>query len=223
MKIALLSTLTQEVNHESHLACHSMLRKMISKDIFSIAYIEYKSDFSNYYLNKANNFYNKIGTHKIVKFDLDELYKEEDKVSLLNFDVLHLGSGNTFDYLYQLQYRNYIDVIKNFSNLNKIIVGHSAGALLPSQTIGTAIFGDENDIGLKNLNSIGLIDFEFFPHWNKWSYYLNDLLKYSKENNKTIYIAEDGEGIFIDKNQHTIIGNMKMIINGIFYENAKFI
>ena len=217
-----MSSLTPEINFESHSRCQEIIRQIISKKYYKVAYLEYRSDPTNYYINKINVFYDKIGAHEIKKIDLDLNYNENERNSIFDYDVLHLSSGNTFDYLWQLKKMKYIEIIKGFSKLNKLIVGHSAGSLLPSPTIGTAIYGDENEIDLKDLNSLDLIDFEFFPHWNEWSYFLDKLKEYSRMNQINIFLVEDGEGMIIDDDRKYIIGNIRMIENGIYKEKGKF-
>ena len=217
-----MSSLTPEINFESHNRCQDIIRQIISKKYYKVAYLEYRSDPTNYYMNKTNVFYDVIGEHEIKKIDLDLNYNENERKSIFDYDVLHLSSGNTFDFLWQLKRRNFLEIIREFSKMNKLIVGHSAGSLLPSQTIGTAIYGDENEINIKDLKSLALIDFEFFPHWNEWAYFLEDLKEYSRKNQMNIFLVEDGEGIIIDDDRKHIIGNIRMIENGIYQENGKF-
>lgn len=63
-----------------------------------------------------------------------------------------------------LKKRNLISKLQDYGENGGVIVGVSAGAHIISPTIGTAQFGDENDVGLDDLLSLGLVKFEMKPH-----------------------------------------------------------
>lgn len=67
-----------------------------------------------------------------------------------------------------------------------------------------------------DLSGLNLIYFEIIPHWNRWPFYLDDLKRYSIENNITIYTVEDGQGIIIQDDNLTFYGDIGIIKDGVY-------
>ncbi|MEW8994638.1 hypothetical protein [Clostridium sp.] len=70
------------------------------------------------------------------------------------------------------------------------------------------------------MSGLNLIDFEIMPHWNHWPFYLDDLKKYSIENNITIYTIEDGQCIVIQDNNLTFYGDIGIIKDGVYSKES---
>jgi len=72
-----------------------------------------------------------------------------------------------------------------------VLTGLSAGAIMMTENIEMAAYPefdrDENWVGLKNLKSLGLVDFAFFPHFKNSTRYDAAFKKYSKLSNSAIY------------------------------------
>lgn len=216
MNLVLYSKLTTEINLDTMKEINNHLLKLINKDNPSIGSIAYYTEEDKNHYNKTVKFYNDLGITNVLYFDIDKEYDESTIDNLFQCDVIHLPGGNTFSALYLLKKRNLISKLQNYVKRGGIILGISAGALIPSPTIGSAQFGDENDINLTDLSGLNLIDFEIMPHWNRWPFYLDDLKKYSIENNITIYTVEDGQGIVIQDDNLTFYGDIGIIKDGVY-------
>lgn len=95
---------------------------------------------------------------------------KEEQNKLLASNVLVISGGNTFNLLHNLIESGLDTSIRQFLNKpNFVLAGFSAGAIVltPSIKICNLPDFDENLVGLKDLDSLGIVDFEVFPHYKK--------------------------------------------------------
>ncbi len=211
MKLVLYSKLEPEINLDIQSKINNHLKHMIKSNNPSVGLIEHTTDRENKYYKRNLEFYNNLGIYNILRFDLDKGYNNKLEKDLFKCDIIHLSGGNTYYFLYMLKKRNLIQKLKDYCINGGILVGVSAGALIASPTIGSARYGDENEVGLTDLSALNLVNFEIMPHWNRWRYYLEDLKYYSKVNNITIYTVEDGQGIVIEDDSIKFYGDIGII------------
>jgi dipeptidase E len=120
-------------------------------------------------------------------------------------DLMYFGGGNTF-YILDMIRKNKIDkVVKKFIKANKLYIGISAGALIPSPDISIAGWSryvyDENSINLKNLKGLNIIGTVVMPHTNaKVITEAHDLRKRSKH--KIVFISDSEAAVFTDYNKY---------------------
>ncbi|MBI2600934.1 Type 1 glutamine amidotransferase-like domain-containing protein [Candidatus Daviesbacteria bacterium] len=92
--------------------------------------------------------------------------EEVDK--LLGSNILIITGGNTFKLLNNLKKSGLDKAVQEFSKKPEfVLVGFSAGALVLTPTIEVCNLPnyDKNEVGLKDLTGLGIIDFEVFPHY----------------------------------------------------------
>ncbi|HKX24291.1 MAG TPA: Type 1 glutamine amidotransferase-like domain-containing protein [Candidatus Saccharimonadales bacterium] len=82
---------------------------------------------------------------------------------LADSDVIYVSGGNTYYLLDQSRQNGFAEWLQNDMG-DRVYVGSSAGSLLVTPTILTAANGDQNTIGIKDLDGVGLVDFELLPH-----------------------------------------------------------
>jgi dipeptidase E len=94
--------------------------------------------------------------------------KKEIK-KLLKANVLAISGGNTFTLLRNLR-RSGLDaaIIQFVKKPEFVLSGFSAGAIVLTPSIATSgIKGvDKNEVGLKDLAGLGILDFEIFAHYS---------------------------------------------------------
>lgn len=139
---------------------------------------------------------------------------EPDKINrAFNSDVIILCGGNTFIFRFILEYRGLLQKLKSFAYNGGIIIGESAGSILMSKDIEIARFADEDYIG-GDTNAIGLVGFDFKPHFDYWLSKLKMFIKYSYDKARDLYcVFEEGYIIIDDKNMD-IYGDYIHIKNG---------
>ena len=92
----------------------------------------------------------------------------------------------------------------------KTIAGISAGAILMTPNIHSASYPkfdcDDNEDNVKNMKAMGLVDFEFFPHYRNSDRYDNELKKQSKKLSYPLYALPDGSGVIKDNHKMVFVG-----------------
>jgi dipeptidase E len=166
------------------------------------------------YLNKVKKYLSKYGLFRFEVFDIDEKYNENNIKTLFECEIIYFSGGNTFYFLHLLRKRKLLYKIVSFHKNGGHIIGLSAGSLLMTNCIGTAYYGDENYIDLKDLSSFGFVDYEVIPHWQKNKIYLKQLLKYTKKTKNKVITINDGDGIIFNNNINNFFGNFNIIENG---------
>lgn len=190
------------------------LLRLIGRDNPKIGYIASASDLTRKYYGQKVEYYQKLGVENLLYFDLDKEFDESKIDELLSCNAIHLSGGNTYYFLHSMKKRNFIPLLKDYVSSGKVLIGISAGSILMSETIDIAQFGDDNFLNLKDTQSLGLVDFDFFPHWNKDFTYLAEVKEYSKKHNKIIYTCKDGDGIIVENETVRFFGNILKIENG---------
>lgn len=190
------------------------LLKLIGTENPSIGYIASAFDKDRKYNNQKVEYYQKLGVENLLYFDLDQEYDASKVDELFSYDAIHLSGGNTYYFLHSLQKRKFIPLLQKYVSNGKVLIGISAGSILMSETIDIAQFNDDNFLNLKDTHSLGLVNFEFFPHWNKDYIHLDEIKNYSKIHKKIVYACKDGEGIVIEDEDVRFFGDILKIENG---------
>ncbi|MBI2669202.1 Type 1 glutamine amidotransferase-like domain-containing protein [Candidatus Woesearchaeota archaeon] len=98
---------------------------------------------------------------KTVNLDTKVNYAE-----VKNYDVIYVCGGNTFFLLKKVRETGFDKIIAKFVHENKLYFGVSAGSIIVCPNIEIASLGDENDVGLKDLTGLGLVDVVVSPQYN---------------------------------------------------------
>ena len=97
-------------------------------------------------------------------------------------------------------------------------MGLSAGSILMTPSITTAAVpsfdSDENEVNLTNWKALGLVPFEFSPHYHFSKESDRELLEYSKVCSHPIYACRDGEGIIVQDGKIRFVGAVKVFHRG---------
>lgn len=166
--------------------------------------------------------YGSFNIHNIINFPIDVPYTEVLKNEVMKSDIIHLSGGNTFYFIKYLRKTGMLKELKKFVQNGGVLTGLSAGAIIMTKTIETASFPefdrDDNDENIKNFKGMGLVDFEFFPHYRNSKRYDKEILKYSKSHDLPVYACPDGSGIIVNHDEIKFIGKAYC-----FYHGKKFI
>lgn len=156
---------------------------------------------------------------QFIYFPIDIPFDQILMREVFKSDIIHLSGGNTYYFLYHLRRAGLIDELKRFVARGGVLTGLSAGAILMTPTIHTASFPDfdrdENTEGVRNLQSMGLVGFEVFPHYKNSKRYDEELMAYSKKRKNILYALPDGTGLVINGNSTTAVGKSYLFVDGI--------
>ncbi|MCP1183001.1 Type 1 glutamine amidotransferase-like domain-containing protein [Paenibacillus sp. 1781tsa1] len=208
--LILLSDLVFESNDK----LNQKIRSLFHSEQPSIGYIPSCSDPQRRYFEHTRRYYNQIGIDNIQYYDLDLEYEESAFGSIFECDAIHLSGGNTFNFLSLLQKRNVLGLLRSYVKSGGMLIGVSAGSILTTPTIEIAGYGedaDENKVDLKDMKALGLVDFEFAPHWDGSEHTLNALREYTHVNCTAVYACQDGGGLVVDGERVELHGNVRLV------------
>lgn len=191
--------------------------KLFNGKIPKMGYIPSQADDKDRtWFNKKCKWYAQFGITDILYFDIDKEYDKEKEDELFSCDAIFLSGGDTYYFLNSLRKMGFLQKLRDYVKKGGVLTGVSAGVIIMTPNIEICTLHDENKIGLKDFQSLGLVDFEFFPHLNHdEETYSSDLIEYSKKNNdRLIYACKDGEGIIVKGSKLEFIGNILKIQNG---------
>lgn len=184
------------------------LANQIGKSNAQIAYIASEPDPERQYFNRKRQYYSKLGVSLAQYIDEENCNSNIDTLNKSNFDAIHLSGGNTFDFLYWLRNYNMLPVLKQYVQSGGILVGNSAGSIVTTPSIETALLcGDKNRINLTDLQSLDLVDFLLWPHYRSESS-LADAEKIVDRKQKRIMCVPDGCGVIVNDGHVETVGEV---------------
>jgi dipeptidase E len=145
--------------------------------------------------------------------------EEEDR--LFSSDGIFLGGGNTYYLLKSMRDRRLFEKFRAFVLRGGVLMGLSAGSIVLTPNVSTAsvpsLEADENEVGLTNLKALGLVSFEFSPHYEPSRKVDSELLEHSRKIKRPIYACADGEGIVVRDGAVRFVGRVT-----VFHRGQKF-
>ncbi|WP_102262359.1 Type 1 glutamine amidotransferase-like domain-containing protein [Mesobacillus jeotgali] len=195
-------------------ALKNRIKELAGSKPFKLAYIPSRTDKERWYFEKARPELTSWGVTDFFYFDVDQEFEESQLDEFKSCDGIFLSGGNTYLLLKNLQEKNIVTYIKEMVQEGKTLIGVSAGSIIMSKSIKIAGFHDQNEVQLCELNGLGLVDFEFMPHWNREKHQLDELLEYSLLQEESIFTCRDGDGIVIDGEKIEFYGEIKEIRKG---------
>ncbi|WP_291635871.1 Type 1 glutamine amidotransferase-like domain-containing protein [Clostridium sp.] len=208
--LVLLSDFTENDNMDLKVKT----REIFLDKKYTLSFIPSMTDRELKHFEKTKIELREYGNFEFIYFDIDDFCNIDKIENIFKSDVIYLACGNTYYFLNNLKKRYFITRLRRYVENGGHIIGVGAGAILMSKDISTAQFSDEDIVGLSDLSSLALVDFDFIPHWNEDSNYLYDLKEYSKYTGNTVYACNDGDGIVVMNDRLHFYGNIKMIKEG---------
>lgn len=164
--------------------------------------------------------FSKLGIEHFMLFNADIPFTQTLLEEAFKSDLIFLGGGNTYYFLLALRKSNLLGLLKSFVERGGVLCGLSAGAIMMTPTITTAGMPDfdcdDNPWGVKNLKSLGIVPFDFFPHYKNSKRYDDEFLKFSKKREQPLIACSDGGGVVIDQESVSFYGKC-----AIFYQGKK--
>ncbi|MCX6119113.1 MAG: Type 1 glutamine amidotransferase-like domain-containing protein [Proteobacteria bacterium] len=175
----------------------------------------YVPEFEYEYLSEA---YAEYGIRNISIFNADQPFSSSQLEKALNTDLIYLGGGNTFYFLYWIKRQGLDTRLRQFVARGGVLAGLSAGAIIMTPSIATASYPkfdrDHNDVKIEDLTALGFVSFEFFPHYEAVEEYAKELRKQSKKISWPIYGVDDGGGIIVNHHSLRFFGRVWGYVGG---------
>lgn len=125
---------------------------------------------------------------------------EAQKAKLLDSNILLISGGNTFTLIDNLRRSGLDTAIIEFTQKSDFIIsGFSAGALVLTPTIAICNLPnfDENLVGVTDMDGLGLVNFEVFPHYSD-KLHKNILENYQSTAHNEVRKITDDDFIVLD-------------------------
>ncbi|MBI5065143.1 Type 1 glutamine amidotransferase-like domain-containing protein [Candidatus Woesearchaeota archaeon] len=120
-----------------------------------------------------------------------------------DYDVLYVCGGNTFYLLKKVRESGFDKIIIEFVENNKLYFGVSAGSILVCQNIEIASPGDENDVNLRDLKGLNLVDVIVSPHYCEKE--RKDVEKFKKKSKIPVVTLTDSQALLVIDGKKEII------------------
>jgi dipeptidase E len=129
--------------------------------------------------------------------------------SLENQDIIWFAGGACGYLMYWVKRTNLDLYLPNLLNKGIIYVGSSAGSMITAPTLGVSEwYLGEEERGANYLPGLGLVDFDFYPHFEDPMY---DEIKAKFKNGK-IYLVKNGEALIVENGIVKVYGEERLII-----------
>jgi len=145
--------------------------------------------------------------YKFEEFDIEGKTEGE----ILNFfedkNVIHIEGGNTFYLLKVIKEMGFDKTLRKLFEKGLAYVGSSAGAYIMCPTIEVSRFGRNvhRTFGLTDLTALNYVPFSLKVHYTDDME--ADVREIMKQLKYPLRILRDGQGIFVEDNKYTFIGN----------------
>lgn len=125
---------------------------------------------------------------------------------IMNADAIYLMGGNTFAYLDYARHIGLFDIIEEFEANGGLVLAESAGSIILSPTIATALVPttcpDEMLIEMTDFRGMGRIPFHVSPHFDPQAasarQELEELQALATLTQCPVWVLQDGEGLVLD-------------------------
>lgn len=177
----------------------------LEKDINKCKILFIPNEKANHKSIYSDKYYNRLKEDGFINRDNIYIYDENrnDDFKNLDIDLIYIGGGNTFATLDKLKRTGFAEEIKRYIiDKNTTYIGGSSGAHIISKSIEHVEAFDNNYVGLKNYDGLGLFDGIIIPHYDssRQSVY-EELVKeqkykvYKLTNNDSIVVNNDNVNV----------------------------
>ncbi len=203
---------------KSNSLLHEALAKWPGLRPRSMTYLAFSHENHQFYFRRIKKRYRAYGFNRFRCFSADTDFLAREMREALKSDVIYLAGGNTFYFLKHLRESGLLKELKKFSDRGGILAGLSAGAIIMTPNINLAGYPthdrDLNEVKLKNLRSLGLVNFEFLPHYSNSKKTSDALIRYSKRIGRPVFACPDGSGVVINGREMSLIGQIFIFFKG---------
>lgn len=177
---------------------------LCNKKDASFLFIGLASNYSDSYYDTMKLIYKDLGCipSYLKKKNLINNY-DIVKDKILNSDIIYIAGGDTIKLMEKIKEYNLYDLINEACQMDKIIVGNSAGAIMLCNKgySDSLIIRGESD-KYEFINGLGIVDIIISPHYND----LDKKNEFIREiNDNKVYGIEDLSALLIDGKNISVI------------------
>ena len=189
-----------------------LLLEGLEPEKVKMAYIPSTEDNGKTYFNLKAQYYRDYGIREILFFDLYSEFNLLKIDELMQCDIIHLSAGNPIELRKALKHRGMDGYFRDYLDRGGIFAGVSGGAVQfgKSTKLFQLFAGDSGE----TLEGLQFVNFEFLPHYNRWSEkFKKQVQDYARTTGTTVYAGNDGDGLIVENGKVQFIGDI-ILING---------
>jgi len=160
----------------------------------TMTYVPFCTEGSRTFFYRAIRRYAPFGVIDFLCLDPEQNPSPLEIREALRSDIVYLAGGNTFFFLHQLRRLHMLGPLREFVARGGVLAG--LRGLDP----------DPNDVGLRDHGALGLVPFEFAPHFSPVDRVIRALTRYSRGIRHPVYASRDGGGIVMEGRAISFIG-----------------
>lgn len=209
----LLALISQPTSPNARLAISELLSRLTAATP-KIGYIASMPDPQREYYQQSQQLYAELNAEMTVYLELESEFNQQALDTLLTCDVIHLSGGDTQRFLNAIKQRQLIEPVKEFAANGGAMVGVSAGAMLLTPSIASAILcGDKIEGSHAALTALNLVPFHIAPHFEIAQ--LNDanFNQQLKTLKSAAYLCSDDDALLLTADKLVIFGEPRLIKN----------
>lgn len=184
------------------------LSSLLSETKKDIAYVASSPEESRFYFERKKRYYSLLGIDLAEYFDQQILESSDARKRLVSYSAIHLSGGNTFAFRNWVFSQGVDAILTQYCNSGGMLIGTSAGAILMTPDISTAILCGDGADKKDGTSGLNLVDFCIWPHYEKSDENKNTFLLI--DNSIVLFRIPDGSGIAVSNSKTELIGNVKV-------------
>jgi len=159
---------------------------------------------------KENNKHSKLAETQFRELGFSTMdfidIENDPRVDFSKYNVIYVCGGNTFKLLKYAREAHFKDTIVKLLERGGTYIGVSAGAIIlaPTIQIAASVDPEPNEVGITNLEGLGLIDFEIHPHYDPSLD--TELAAYQKTTANKVVRISNSQAVIIRDTEQQIIG-----------------
>ncbi|MDD5731546.1 MAG: Type 1 glutamine amidotransferase-like domain-containing protein [Patescibacteria group bacterium] len=179
----------------------------IPKDQMKIGYITTASKGDRGDFSRKLKYVIKENGYNFDEIDIEGRTKEEIKNFFKDKNIIHMEGGNTFYLIRAIRETGFAEILKELLEEGKIYIGTSAGSYIMCPTIEVSNWDETGKprFDVTDLTALNYVPFVLKVH------YKDEQESKVREKIKTlqypIRILKDGQGILVEDNKYTFIGD----------------
>ena len=185
----------------------------IPKDQMKIGWVTTasKGDRNKSFFNNLKNIIMNID-YNIEELDIEGKTKEEIKNFFEDKNIVHMEGGNSFYLIKAIRETGFDEILKDLLNEGKVYIGTSAGAYIMCPTIEVSDWDETGKLrfDVHDFTALNHVPFLIKVHYkDKQEEKVKGKIKTLKY---TLRIKRDGQGILVEDNKYTFLGDGEEVI-----------
>lgn len=197
---------------------HYELVNLLGGELESIGYVPSTPESISFY-ESIKKHYIGLGFKKVKCFDIHNSFDNNGLSELLSCSAIHLSAGDPIYLSSRIKQLGLNSHLVKYCEEGGIIIGNSGGSMQVTKSVNLyKLFFDGLEKVIKEFDDLlvlGLVDFEFLPHYNRHKKEFIALVQqYTVRLDITVYGCADGGAIIIDNKKLKFIGETYKIKSG---------